>query len=529
MILEKADSIPVCLTGRAYADDISGVGSSKSKEDLLLRTQNFHQIVNTYQSCGLGDISVKKTFTFGDSCLQSQVAPDFQHLNDFRLVGVSVVSHLLTGSFTKLETKRLQTWKATVIKARRLSLSWPAKAKTLIATQAQATWGQGAHQLPNDQRALNLVRSALMRTFWNEDFYSMSPLLPFALLEPVQLEPTFAMLYTGLLAFQRCIANCTQSAQTVQRIFNSEVNSQVGPCARIHEILEGPLSQPTRQLVQNQIENLALWKHDLRECWRMYLLRQLEHERSHARASQIDRVRTMKFHDQLQVLADGRDVPDLSLTQEEAWMKIAVLRRLLAGGLLTEARIRHHKRRQDIRLCSCNSGEAATVEHVSWRCLHFQDIRQPMMNELADQIQQFPIITQYAGIFLNDSPLSQNQIILVQSTLVKIWQTNIQRFHAVDLQNEPPDDPDHSSNRRHPRDANGHSIVFKEGGGVFCQKCGKHVQDLGHIKLKITKKPCEFEHVQPSDYIAEPGKSNNSHRLERVFSRTQSEVQPWQP
>ena len=105
-ILEKADSIPVCLTGRAYADDISGVGSSKSKEDLILRTQNFHRVVNTYQSCGLGDISVKKTFTFGDSCLQGQVAPDFQHLNDFRLVGVSVVSQLLTGSFTKLETKK---------------------------------------------------------------------------------------------------------------------------------------------------------------------------------------------------------------------------------------------------------------------------------------------------------------------------------------------------------------------------------------------------------------------------------------
>ena len=518
-ILEKADSIPVCLTGRAYADDISGVGSSKSKEDLILRTQNFHRVVNTYQSCGLGDISVKKTFTFGDSCLQGQVAPDFQHLNDFRLVGVSVVSQLLTGSFTKLETKRLETWKATVIKARRLPLSWPDKAKTLIATQSQATWGQGAHQLPSDQKALNLVRSALMRTFWNEDFYSMSPLLTFALLVPVQLEPTFAMLYTGLLAFQRCMVNCTQSAQTVQKILNSEVNSHVGPCARILEIIEGPLSQPTRQLVESQIGNLDLWKHDLRECWRMHLLKQLQHERSHqyARATQIDRVRTMKFHDQLQVLADGCDVPDLALTQEEAWMKIAVLRRLLAGGLLTEARIRRHKRRQDIQLCSCNSGEEATVEHVSWRCLHFHDLRQPMMDALADQIPHFPIITQYAGIFLNDSPLSQNQITLAQSTLVEIWQANIQRFYAEDLHNDPPDEPDQSSTRRQPRDANGHSLVFKEGGGVFCQKCGKYVQNLGHIKLKITKKACEFSHVQPADYITEPGKSNNRHRLERAF------------
>ena len=225
-------------------------------------------------------------------------------------------------------------------------------------------------------------------------------------------------------------------------------------------------------------KGLDLWKHDLRECWRMHLLKQLQHERSHqyARATQIDRVRTMKFHDQLQVLADSCDVPDLSLTQEEAWMKIAVLRRLLAGGLLTEARIRRHKRRQDVQLCSCNLGEEATVEHVSWRCLHFHDIRQPMMNALTDQISHFPIITQYAGIFLNESPLSQNQITLVQSTLVEIWQANIQRFYADDLNNNPPDEPDQSSNRRQPRDANGHSLVFKEGGGVFCQKCGKYVQ-----------------------------------------------------
>ena len=82
---------------------------------------------------------------------------------------------------------------------------------------------------------------------------------------------------------------------------------------------------------------------------------------------------------------------------------------------------------------------------------------------------------------------------------------------------DPPDNPDQPPNRRQPRDANGHSIVFKEGGGVFCQKCCKYVQNLGHIRLKITKKPCEFAHIQPQDYITEPGQANNPHRLERAF------------
>ena len=69
----------------------------------------------------------------------------------------------------------------------------------------------------------------------------------------------------------------------------------------------------------------------------------------------------------------------------------------------------------------------------------------------------------------------------MQSTLVNIWQKNIQKYYAEDLQDDPPDNPDQPPNRRQLRDANGHSIVFKEGGGVFCQKCGKYVQNLGHI------------------------------------------------
>ena len=103
------------------------------------------------------------------------------------------------------------------------------------------------------------------------------------------------------------------------------------------------------------------------------------------------------------------------ITQEEAWMKLAVLRRLLAGGLLTEARVRKHKRHHDVELCSCNSGEEATVEHVSWRCLHFQDVRQPMIDALEDRVRQLPVITQYAGIVLNSCTLTQDQVILMQS------------------------------------------------------------------------------------------------------------------
>jgi hypothetical protein len=108
----------------------------------------------------------------------------------------------------------------------------------------------------------------------------------------------------------------------------------------------------------NQIDNLELWKHNLREQWRQNLLRQLEKERSHQyqHAKKIDRNMTMMFHDMLQQVADGTGHPGLQLTPEEAWMKLAVLRRMLAGGLLTQARIRRHRRHGEIHVCECGLG-----------------------------------------------------------------------------------------------------------------------------------------------------------------------------
>ena len=73
----------------------------------------------------------------------------------------------------------------------------------------------------------------------------------------------------------------------------------------------------------------------------------------------------MMFHDMLQQVADGTGHPGLQLTPEEAWMKLAVLRRMLAGGLLTQARIRRHRRHGENHVCECGLGEESTVEHDS--------------------------------------------------------------------------------------------------------------------------------------------------------------------
>jgi hypothetical protein len=307
-----------------------------------------------------------------------------------------------------------------------------------------------------------------------------------------------------------------------QQILTSGAANTVGPCARIQELADGPLSEPIQQLLLNQIDNLELWKHNLREQWRQNLLRQLEKERSHQyqHATKIDRNMTMMFHDMLQQVADGTGHPGLQLTPEEAWMKLAVLRRMLAGGLLTQSRIRRHRRHNEIHVCECGLGEESTVEHVSWRCKHFDHIRQPMLLQLNPHIQNLPVVTRYAAVALRDTLLTQDEVILLQSTLVQIWQSHIERFYGED-NDPPPNDPDvgvNSDNPEPPKNANGHSLAFKADGiGVFCQKCGKHVTDLGHIKLKITGKRCEFEHVSPSQYVDQPGKHNNQNRLQKAF------------
>ena len=116
--------------------------------------------------------------------------------------------------------------------------------------------------------------------------------------------------------------------------------------------------------------------------------------------------------------------------------------------------------------------------------------------------------------------MTQDEVILLQSTLVQIWQSHIERFYGED-NDPPPNDPDvgvSSDNPEPPKNANGHSLAFKADGiGVFCKKCGKHVTNLGHIKLKITGKRCEFEHVPPSQYVDQPGKHNNQNRLQKAF------------
>ena len=226
----------------------------------------------------------------------------------------------------------------------------------------------------------------------------------------------------------------------------------------------------------------------------------------------------MLFYKSLEIRASDEN-PDPDMV-EQARMKLAVLRRLFAGGLLTEARVRKHKRHAEISICSCGLGEEDTVEHASWRCTKYQAIRAPLLRKLPQQGRNLPVITKHAALILKTSRLTSDQIQCLQETLVTIWQQHIRSFYAEDVNDVPPSAPIPSSGNSQQnasiRQANGHALAMLPSGGMWCRKCGKQCARLQHIKLKNTKNPCPHANEDESQWLDTPGFNFSSHRLDQL-------------
>ena len=522
-ILERAQHVQHPCASFAYADDCTAVAQSSTPAGLLVQLRQFHDIVDEYQQCGLGDLNVKKTFTFGDESIRDQIRQGYNHSNDIRVVGVSVVTQNFDGTFAKLEKERLQKWQTTINNVAKLPVSWSKRAHTLLTTQAQATFGQGAHQMFTDVDELRKVRSSIMRCMWQTAYYSMSPSLTFALLLPAHLDPQFAMMYVGALAFQRA---AQKRPEILSRLFPAITASEyeaVGPCTRMYELLETPLGPIIQELLDGAIhtqKQLDKWKHDLRHAWRIHLYKQVAKDRPHqyAQADLVDPDRTMHYYKLLEIRASDETLDPESV--EQARMKLSVLRRLFAGGLLTESRIRKHKRRPETITCPCGLGEEDTVEHISWRCTKYQAVRAQMLNKLPQQGRRLPVITQYAALILKNSQLTQDQIDCLQETLVTIWQQHIRSFYAEDVNDTPATTPAQPSSSSQPanstRTANGHALAMLPSGGMWCRKCGRQCARLQHIRLKITRNPCPHANKDETQWLDTPGFNLSSHRLDML-------------
>ena len=135
---------------------------------------------------------------------------------------------------------------------------------------------------------------------------------------------------------------------------------------------------------------------------------------------------------------------------------------------------------------TCPCGQEPTVLHISWTCPLFSDIRKPIAHI---DFQKLPTCTQYAALIPNSLTMSDQQIILIQQTLVLIWQAYIQDYKSGKRS-------ELSQNAEHGEvpavDQNGHMLKPRQSNqpGVWSCKCGKYVARSKHIRLKITNKPC---------------------------------------
>ena len=80
VIFEIADQTCPDLVARSYADDISAIAVAKSSQALVQSVSKFHRIVAAFEEVGFGEISLKKSHTFGSTCLVSQIIPQYTNI-----------------------------------------------------------------------------------------------------------------------------------------------------------------------------------------------------------------------------------------------------------------------------------------------------------------------------------------------------------------------------------------------------------------------------------------------------------------
>ena len=156
---------------------------------------------------------------------------------------------------------------------RHCPLPWRDKAKMLVATSSQATYGQGTHTSGMDEPSLTKMRSSIMRAMFSLDFYSHNPHLTFSILLPPQLDPLFCHTYQGLRTLARCLNNASFRS-TFQNLLRDRPSRKFdGPVHRVRKLLACPFKDLVLQLLNDGSLNTELWAHQLRDGWRGELLK----------------------------------------------------------------------------------------------------------------------------------------------------------------------------------------------------------------------------------------------------------------
>ena len=296
------------------------------------------------------------------------------------------------------------------------------------------------------------------------------------------------------------------------------------------------------------------WEHDLHEEYRLKTWRSLCSDRAQHFAgtwSGVDRKRTLalveKLTKQAVVLQTQCDLglsinPDPS---EDPRAQLKILRQLLIAGLMTPERDARHRKLSGDVVCICNDG-CPTIDHISWHCSHFSHLRQGALEALPVPIDDLPTCFKFCTIVPNQFQISTQQVVAIQTSLIKIWQLHIQEWLESGNQNTIVRHDDKSSlGAEHPKSSadnsgtsvpttrsepvehvlpkKGHILKLTADGGVFCQLCGKTTKYLKHQRLKILNKPCQFPNLPPDQWLQAPGAMANVVRLQQQWQQLKNQ------
>ena len=260
------------------------------------------------------------------------------------------------------------------------------------------------------------------------------------------------------------------------------------------------------------------WLHDVRELWREEQYKRIAINRPDFEGAQhgVNKDATTALLRSWESAVVHSNDP---IAKEDLLQNAAVLRLLLTGGLMTPSLDSKHRKKGPTN-CACAIGGEHTVIHVSWRCSYYDHLRQPIMH-LFHLILQASHCFRLATVLTTRDQILQAHVEQIQKSIVAIWRAPIQDYvcgAAVQLstvdspaQAPPVQNIDSLGHSNTAVLENGHHIVAVPAGGVMCRKCGKHVAEPKHRRLKISNTPCAQSHLHHDFWTTTPGIKNNPH------------------
>jgi len=537
--LEHVQARTINSTQRAYADDMSSLTIHSNKQHVQTEFRKVHQLTQKFiQTTGLS-INEKKTFTFGSKSIKNSIPSIAEHCDSFRLVGCSIkLSN--ARSWTPLENNRKSQWQSVVQLVQTIPRSWNDKTAIIQSLMPKLTFGQGMHHLNLSKDNARNMRASVVRTLLNTYNYNASPHAIFALLTKPSIDPEFALQLSAFNLIRRMYKDVSAINQLKAKIQTCQ-NQIDGPVARAKQLLEHPVFGETMKAFLSHNLHPHKFQHQLREAHRKHMWTLLCRDRPQHFAgchAGVDRDKTLAYLSSLTRDADHLQAQcDLGTVtnpppHEDPRAKAKVLRLLLSAGLQNPERQHRHKKQAGTVQCTCKQGEPS-LEHISWFCPNFKDIRDPILPLLPSPIDQLPTCFRCCGIVPFGFNISIESVCEIQRVLVQIWQAHIdewyngaEKFHITPESDNPahespaeqqPNPAGSSADKPVPVPQNGHVLKLLDEGGVFCMKCGKSTKLLKHQRLKILSKPCQKADLPQHLWVNQPGAHSNPNRLHQAW------------